>query len=719
MYVRDARHLSVVDKAKPATVLFFAFWWSSSNLDVPRKSDFFSLQLSLTRKEKKKIQMGCKFSEPQIISEHQELLGCCWEADHSHGDVSAFSTGGAWYPYDPKDPGKRHCHAFRVQRGVLSAERNDYLNKHNLGVSAGVGCVDRRNVNTVSISDSTIKQCTTSGVGFRAHGSLNYVSLGGEFARAKEAGPGSSMSLTVIVVQCHEVSIDPSQHQHYRYERSPVNTNSVMPNARRLYGEGVVSNVLYGGYLVIETSQENYEAMQRGFAVRGALEVGAGGGGVDVGFANSKIEGAKSTNFNVRCYGGKNVTCNFTNCPIEKILKMVDDWANDLLRNRYKALPIAIRLAAYSGIEHYVLQLGSDWEDGASGDRNGNKINITAVKDEEERVYRRIQQRKEDEARIAQQQHEQQQAMQPAPSDPDVRSPFGRAETDTFMSESNYDALPADDDRRKARAREELAPVDAAEPPSPSSANPAVGVDDAENVGTSQEAHHDEQVKTPPLEEEISEDTIDKNLAIEEFRAACRELDEAKASNVQLETKLAAGKARLENLFRIFFPCAPRAQEKMLHYLTASVASTRDVKVQVEHLRTAAALLTHPKCSLRVLELSAEAAVAITDEQAGILAGYIAHRHCSSLADLYVVNHHIGEKGAAALISASVDQLLWRRGGGGGSRQGGSSGAPVAPSFSLYLEANSLPAQGQPSTSQEFDEALAHAKTVDGFRLYV
>lgn len=319
--------------------------------------------------------MGCSASqEVTIVENHVSLLGRCWEMSHVAGD----KIEARWFPFSDSDNGQRPNFAFTVSTaelddGTARAQSNNmqqpsgastgasssFLKKHHLAVYRGVDVKVHNSTSVESISSDSILQTTEKGYGGNVAVAGTMVSLGAEFSNVKSAGPGRRSIFTVVVVKVFELEIIPAHYKERNYQRHEVDTDVLKKKNREQFGEGVVTKVLYGGYLVIETEQENFAEMRSGIMARAQVGVSPGGGGqVGGNFARSKTEGAKATNSKVRRVGGDNklIPSSFTNAAIEKVLNHVDAWIKDLMKNPKKSVPISLFLQTYPGIIRSILR---------------------------------------------------------------------------------------------------------------------------------------------------------------------------------------------------------------------------------------------------------------------------------------------------------------------------------------------------------------------------
>ncbi|CUG88948.1 Hypothetical protein, putative [Bodo saltans] len=308
--------------------------------------------------------MGCSSSkcEAQLVDIDPSVLGRCWETPHTDGH----RVESHWLPFNDSDNGQRPNYAFTLSgssegRGSTSPHvyyaQHSFLKEHHLGVRKGIE-VKVHNTNSMdAVSSDTILQSTERGVGGNVSVSGTMISLGAEFTRVRSAGPGRRSMFLVVVVKLFELELVPSQAKERGYVQHEVDVDISKKNVREQFGEGIITQVLYGGYLVIDIEQENYAAMRDGFVAMGKVGASpAGGGEVGARFAKSKTEGAKAFNSSVRRVGGdpKLVPPSFTNAPIEKVLATIEKWMKDLKKNPHKAAPISLYLQTYPGIIRHI-----------------------------------------------------------------------------------------------------------------------------------------------------------------------------------------------------------------------------------------------------------------------------------------------------------------------------------------------------------------------------
>ncbi|KAG5482056.1 hypothetical protein LSCM1_05771 [Leishmania martiniquensis] len=70
-------------------------------------------------------------------------------------------------------------------------------------------------------------------------------------------GPAASPDESVLValsVSCFSVVMDPFRWQEHRYIRYPVDIDDSRKSSRHTYGEGIITDVMYGGIMVVEAS---------------------------------------------------------------------------------------------------------------------------------------------------------------------------------------------------------------------------------------------------------------------------------------------------------------------------------------------------------------------------------------------------------------------------------------------------------------------------------
>ncbi|KAG5482580.1 hypothetical protein CUR178_05722 [Leishmania enriettii] len=75
----------------------------------------------------------------------------------------------------------------------------------------------------------------------------------GSHGAFKHAGSDESV-LVALSVSSFSVSIDPFRWQEHRYIRHPVDIDDSKKTSRHTYGEGVVTDVMYGGIMIVEAS---------------------------------------------------------------------------------------------------------------------------------------------------------------------------------------------------------------------------------------------------------------------------------------------------------------------------------------------------------------------------------------------------------------------------------------------------------------------------------
>lgn len=74
--------------------------------------------------------------------------------------------------------------------------------------------------------------------------------------RPSGAGASTSMQsdLVAVSISCFSVSIDPFQWQQNKYIRFPIDVDGTKKSTLRDYGEGVITDIMYGGIMVVQCS---------------------------------------------------------------------------------------------------------------------------------------------------------------------------------------------------------------------------------------------------------------------------------------------------------------------------------------------------------------------------------------------------------------------------------------------------------------------------------
>lgn len=310
-------------------------------------------QTKNSKRRNNKQQMGCSNSHELVdVEGHASLLGRCWETQHVGGD----RVESRWLPYSDSDNGQRPNYAFTLRASLMNTQ-SSFLQRHHLGVRKGVDVKVHNSTAVDAVSSDTILQSTERGLGGTVSVSGTMISLGAEFSRVRSAGPGRRSMFLVVVVKLFELELVPSQYKERGYDLHEVDTDIAKKAVREQFGEGIITQVLYGGYLVIDVEQENYEAMRDGLVARAKIGASpAGGGEIGGQFARTKTEGAKALNSSVRRVGGAShlMPSSFTNAPIEKVFSTVDRWIKDLMKNPHRATPISLYLQTYPGIIRHI-----------------------------------------------------------------------------------------------------------------------------------------------------------------------------------------------------------------------------------------------------------------------------------------------------------------------------------------------------------------------------
>lgn len=94
----------------------------------------------------------------------------------------------------------------------------------------------------------------------------------------RTAKPGQRTVIAVVVVKLFELELTPDQAIANGFAQNEVDVTN-----KGVYGVGIVTCVAYGGFLVVETTQGNYDALHEEFKLLGGVKVGPGGGYVGAG----------------------------------------------------------------------------------------------------------------------------------------------------------------------------------------------------------------------------------------------------------------------------------------------------------------------------------------------------------------------------------------------------------------------------------------------------
>ena len=117
-------------------------------------------------------------------------------------------------------------------------------------IATGLG--SRRATRDMMLNNGAATSTTGAAAALPTAASGTYAPLRGSVFPALR--PSSNSVLVALSISCFSVSINPFEWQERHYTRFPVDIDGSKHSSRSTYGEGVVTDVMYGGLMVVECS---------------------------------------------------------------------------------------------------------------------------------------------------------------------------------------------------------------------------------------------------------------------------------------------------------------------------------------------------------------------------------------------------------------------------------------------------------------------------------
>lgn len=182
------------------------------------------------------------------LPDQVEYLGACWLLASNKESLSP----SRWFPLCPRTlQGQRgdRQHCFVVSPHLISskARRKDrYMMENNITVHEGLHVCGYTGITISSFRHRDLRNEHT-------------IQLGGvhiDVESTCHSPMGERPILVVIAVRCAEVHMEPNKYVANKYERVPVRAPPVSFEERQTFGEGCITGIQYGGYLVMEATHD-------------------------------------------------------------------------------------------------------------------------------------------------------------------------------------------------------------------------------------------------------------------------------------------------------------------------------------------------------------------------------------------------------------------------------------------------------------------------------
>ena len=292
--------------------------------------------------------MGCQSSKP--IPLNTSLLGRCWDTPCIDGKpINDSATASYWFPAEVhgQKSHKAYSNPGTDVAGVPLYAQDAFLKKNGIRVRNGIRVEVHNSIAFTAISSDTIPQCSASGASEIVSVSGTPICLGEEFTRVRTGQAAQSTVIVVVVVKSFELELTPAQANSRGFALNEVDVGN-----KNVFGVGIVTRVVYGGFLVIELAHDNYDAVSNGLELAGGVEVSPSGGNVGVGITSESTEADNAFRASVRRVGGDSrlINASFVNTSTENVLVAVDRWAKDLIKFPCRASPINLYLQSYAEV---------------------------------------------------------------------------------------------------------------------------------------------------------------------------------------------------------------------------------------------------------------------------------------------------------------------------------------------------------------------------------